>query len=154
MQTSTPAGLPVEAATVEEAVLVATLRVAKRLKQRLPGDEIDFSSLLLLKAVAQQGPLRLTALAHLLQLDASTVSRQVRGLEDRGLLERTGDPDDGRASRVVVSERGHQVVREGAERRLAFIGELLTDWGETDREALRSKLVRLTEAFVPQEQHT
>ena len=61
----------------------------------------------ILKLLSHQGPLRLSALAQVLGLDASTVSRHAQQLEDRGLLERTGDPDDGRASRVAVSERGH-----------------------------------------------
>lgn len=153
MQLSLPDGAPAtpEPSTVEEAVLTATVRVGKRLRTRLPGDELDFSSLALLKAAAQQGPMRLSALATALHLDASTVSRHVRALEDRGLLERTCDPDDGRASRVVVTPAGRRALEEGAERRRRLIGEVLADWDASDRETLRALLHRLSVAFTPQE---
>lgn len=151
MQPSAAVGVPVEPATFEEAVLTATMQVGKRLRQRLPGDEFDFASLALLKVTAVQGPVRLSSLASLLHLDASTVSRQVRALEDRGLLERTTDPDDGRASRVVVTAHGLRALAEGAERRRVLIGEVLADWDDADRETLRVLLHRLSESFSHQE---
>lgn len=154
MQPSPGLGTPLEPATVEEAVLTATVRVGRRLRQRLPGDEFDFSSLALLKAAAAQGPVRLSSLAGTLQLDASTVSRQVRTLEDRGLLERTTDPDDGRASRVNITDRGLRALEDGAQRRRDLIGDVLADWDDADREHLRVLLHRLSESFLNQESST
>jgi DNA-binding MarR family transcriptional regulator len=151
MQPSPALGAPPEPATVEEAVLMATVRVGRRLRTRLPGDEFDFSSLALLKTTAHQGPIRLSSLAAALNLDASTVSRHVRALEDRGLLERTGDPEDGRASRVAVTAQGRRALEEGAERRRMLIGEVLADWDDSDRETLRTLLNRLSTAFSSQE---
>ncbi len=142
---------PTAPATAEEAVMAATVRVGRRLRQRLPGDEVEFTSLALLKMVAHAGPLRLTALAAGLDLDASTVSRQVRALEERGLIERTTDPDDGRASRLAVTESGRRSLEEGAQRRRALIGEVIADWSDEDRDSLRILLHRLAEAFTPQE---
>jgi DNA-binding MarR family transcriptional regulator len=151
MQPSPDLGAPPEPATVEEAVLMATVRVGRQLRTRLPGDEFDFSSLALLKTAAHQGPLRLTALASALHLDASTVSRHVRSLEDRGLLERATDPEDGRASQVAVTESGRRALEEGAERRRALIGEVLAGWDDAERETLRVLLNRLSDAFNTQE---
>jgi DNA-binding MarR family transcriptional regulator len=153
MHISPLVGAPPEPATAEEAVMTATVRVGKRLRQRLPGDEFDFSSLALLKTVALDGPMRLSAVATALHLDASTVSRQVRSLEDRGLLERTTDPDDGRASRVTVTSQGLRSLEEGGARRRALIGEVLADWDDADRETLRALLHRLSVAFTTQEIH-
>src|SRR3954463_8251829 len=84
--------------TAEDAVMSLMMALGRRLRQRQPGDAIDYSAFPLLKLLSHQGPMRLSALASVLGLDASTVSRHARQLEDRGLLERTGDPDDGRAS--------------------------------------------------------
>jgi DNA-binding MarR family transcriptional regulator len=148
------AGAPLEPATVEEAVLMATVRVGKQLRTRLPDDEVDFSSLALLKMAAHQGPVRVTALATALHLDASTVSRHVKALEDRGLLERTNDPEDGRASRVAVTPQGRRCLEAGADRRRRLIGEVLADWDDADRETLRSLLNRLSDAFSNQENHS
>jgi DNA-binding MarR family transcriptional regulator len=82
------------------------MALGRRVRQRQPGDTVDFSAIPILKVLSHRGPLRLSTLAHTLDLDASTVSRHARQLEERGLLERTDDPDDGRASRVAISERG------------------------------------------------
>jgi len=87
--------------------------------------------------------MRLSALAASLDLDASTVSRQVRHLEDRGLLERTSDPDDGRASRITLSEQGRVRLEAGARRRRAMVAQLLEHWPDRDREQLRVLLNRL-----------
>jgi DNA-binding MarR family transcriptional regulator len=131
-----------EPATAEEAVMVTLARLGRRMRQRLPGEDLDFAAILLLKALLP-GPLRLSALAAALDLDASTVSRQVRQLEDRGLLERTSDPDDGRASQVALSEEGRTRLEHGARRRRDLVGRLVQDWPDADREQLRVLLTRL-----------
>lgn len=131
-----------EPATAEEAVMVTLARLGRRMRQRLPGEELDFAAILLLKALLP-GPLRLSSLAAALDLDASTVSRQVRHLEDRGLLERTSDPDDGRASQVALSEEGRTRLEHGARRRRDLVGQLVQDWPDADREQLRLLLTRL-----------
>jgi DNA-binding MarR family transcriptional regulator len=117
------------------------------MRQRMPGEELDFAAILLMKALSQRGPLRLSALAALLDVDASTVSRQVRHLEDRGLLERTEDPDDGRASRIALSEQGQTRLDAGARRRRALVGDLLETWAPEDREHLRVLLNRLLDGL-------
>jgi len=132
-----------EPATAEEAVMVTLALLGRRMRARLPGEELDFAAILLLKALMHGGPMRLSALAASLDLDASTVSRQVRHLEDRGLLERTSDPDDGRASRITLSERGRVRLEAGARRRRAMVAQLLEHWPDRDREQLRVLLNRL-----------
>jgi DNA-binding MarR family transcriptional regulator len=136
---------PAEPATVEEAVLVATMRLGRRMRQRLPGEELEFSSIALLKALAHQGALRLTDLAGVLDLDASTVSRHVRTLEERGLVARTTDPDDGRASLLAVTDEGRERLHAGGARRRALVAEMLQDWSPEDRETLRRLLTRLAD---------
>ena len=143
-QTVTGPGHLPEPATLEDALMVAGARVGRRLRQRLPGDDLDFSSLILLKTVARLGPMRVSALAAELDLDASTVSRHVKSLEDRDLLERTADPDDGRASQVGVSAHGMATIEASAARRRELIGALLADWSDADRESLRRLLHQLS----------
>jgi DNA-binding MarR family transcriptional regulator len=87
--------------------------------------------------------MRVSALAGALDLDASTVSRHAKGLEDRGLLERSDDPDDGRASRVGVSAHGAECLERGAATRRALIAEAMSGWSAEDRETLRVLLHRL-----------
>lgn len=136
-------GALAEPASVEEAVMVTMMSLGRRMRQRQAGDEIDLSALFILKVLRGCGPMRLSALAATLELDASTVSRHVRHLEDRGLLERTSDPDDGRASMVAVTRRGTRCLQKHAAGRRALIGQLLEDWTDDDREQLRCLLARV-----------
>jgi len=140
-----------EPATVEDAVMAAAVRVGRRMRQRFPGEDLDFSLFVLLKTVAHRGPLRLSALATVMDLDASTVSRHVKHLEDRGLLERSTDPDDGRASQVAVSADGQARLAAGAARRRDLIDSAIADWSDQDREDLRRLLHQLTLSLENQE---
>jgi DNA-binding MarR family transcriptional regulator len=79
-----------------------------------------------------------------MHLDASTVSRHVRQLEERGLVSRTGDPDDRRASRVEVTELGGKALAASFEHRKQLIGQAITSWSDRDRHTLQ----RLASRFV------
>lgn len=128
--------------------MVTLARLGRRMRQRLPGEELEFTAIVLLKTLHHQGPLRLSALASLLEVDASTVSRQVRHLEERGIVERTDDPDDGRAFRIALSQEGRVRLESGAQRRRDFVARLLDSWPAEDRERLRVLLNRLNDDLV------
>ncbi len=151
MQSSSPFALvepiPVPE-TAEDALMSLMMALGRRMRQRQPGDEIDYSAFPILKLLSHQGPMRLSALAQVLGLDASTVSRHVRQLEDKGLLARTGDPDDGRASRVAVSERGCASLAAGFETRRRVVTHALDGWTVEERDTLRRLLHRLVESLM------
>ena len=136
--------------TAEDALMSLMMALGRRMRQRQPGDEIDYSAFPLLKLLSHQGPMRLSALAAVLGLDASTVSRHARQLEDRGLLERTEDPDDGRASRVAVSERGNSCLAKGFETRRQLLTHALDGWTDEERDTLRDLLHRLVHTLMTQ----
>lgn len=56
--------------------------------------------------------LRLGELSKRLGITASTLTRNISRLEDRGLLCRVGDPDDRRAQRVALTESGRNTAAE------------------------------------------
>ncbi len=58
------------------------------------------------------GALRLGELSKRLGIAASTLTRNISRLEDRGLLCRVGDPDDGRAQRVDLTDTGRLATAE------------------------------------------
>ena len=136
--------------TAEDALLSLMMALGRRMRQRQPGDAIDYSAFPILKLLTHQGPMRLSALAQVLGLDASTVSRHARQLEDKGLLERTGDPDDGRASRVAVSEHGSACLARAFESRRHAITHALEGWTDEERDVLRVQLARLVETLMTQ----
>ena len=141
VRTSRP--LP-EPETAEDAVM-SLMALGRRLRQRQPGDLIDYSSFPILKLLSHQGPMRLSAVAQVLGLDASTVSRHVKQLEDRGLLERTSDPDDRRASRIALADAGHRTLGDHFARRKDLITNALEGWSDADRDSLRTLLDRLNQ---------
>lgn len=149
MQTSSPersTGYHVPE-TAEDAVVATMMVLGRRMRQRHPGDLVDVTSYPLLKALLHLGPMRLSALAALLELDASTVSRHARHLEQRGLLERTDDPDDGRASRIALTQKGTTSLAGGLATRKAEISCALDGWTPQERETLRNLMQRLGEAL-------
>jgi DNA-binding MarR family transcriptional regulator len=139
-----------EPETAEDALMSLMMALGRRMRQRQPGDAIDYSAFPILKLLTHQGPMRLSALAQVLGLDASTVSRHARQLEDKGLLERTEDPDDGRASRVAVSEHGSACLAQGFETRRHVVASALDGWSDEERETLRTLLHRLVESLLVQ----
>lgn len=128
--------------------MMVMMGIGRRLARRIPGDVIDFGTIHVLKTLLHNGPLRLSALASLLDLDASTVSRHARQLQERGLVERTDDPADGRASQVMVSEEGIACLRAGAAARRSVIATALEPWPAEDREQLRVLLSRFYTDFT------
>jgi DNA-binding MarR family transcriptional regulator len=136
--------------TAEDALMSLMMALGRRMRQRQPGDEIDYSAFPLLKLLSHQGPMRLSTLAAVLGLDASTVSRHARQLEDRGLLERTLDPDDRRASRVAVSEQGNACLAKGFDTRKQLMTHALDGWTDEERDTLRELLHRLVQTLLTQ----
>ncbi|MPV37635.1 MarR family winged helix-turn-helix transcriptional regulator [Georgenia subflava] len=96
----------------------------------------------LVEALATQGPMRASALAAWQGVDKSTVTPQVRRLERAGLVDRTPDPQDGRAVLLRLSGRGRE-VRELVRRAGAgVIEEQLSSWDEDDRRTFAVLLAR------------
>lgn len=77
-------------------------------------------------------------------MDPSAVGRQVRQLEEAGLLARSTDPDDRRVTRVRATPRGRAVRRRLADAGRAHVAEALSEWSVHDRH----ELARLLERFV------
>ena len=123
--------------------MATLIGVGRQMRQRLPGDELDFSLLPVLKALWEHGPTRHTLLAERLLLDASTVSRKVKQLEDRGLVAVTHDQQDGRARQVELLPQGRTTLERLLARRRDLISRVLDRWPDQDRAALHRLLDRL-----------
>jgi DNA-binding MarR family transcriptional regulator len=85
------------------------LRRSRAISSRLAGQlhpDLDGAAFGLLALLQDAGPLRASDLVARLGLDKSTVSRQVASLVGLGLVERSADPDDGRAQVLTPSAEG------------------------------------------------
>lgn len=96
-----------------------------------------------LRTVLRHDGLTIGELGRRLDVDQSTISRQVRPLEDQGLLRREPDPDDGRISRLTVTPKGQAILaRVEAIARNDF-ETALASWSDGDRRHLAALVDRL-----------
>lgn len=72
------------------------------------------------------------AIIERLQTDKSAVSRQVRQLEELGLVESVRDPDDRRARVLVATDLAQERVALARSRYEARLGERLRRWSAED----------------------
>jgi len=88
----------------------------------------EYSALMLLFPLRFCGPMRVTDLAETKRADPSTVSRQAAQLVKAGLARREADPEDGRASRLAITETGLDAVRKLHHARESMVVETLRHW--------------------------
>ncbi len=130
----------------EVAVLVRLLTATRPHNPQVVS--LDRSAYLILYEVLHhRGPMGLQDLADRLQVDLSTLSRQVSAMEAKGLLQRHDAPNDSRIHLVAATQEG--MLRFAAMRtaRRDVYTEILDDWSEADRQRLADQLERLNEAI-------
>lgn len=107
-------------------------------------DGLDKAAYAVLFHLATGGPRRSGALAETMLTDPSTISRHVAQLVDRGLVARTADPDDGRATVLAVTDLGRRTAAEVRQHRRRLIQVVVSDWDP----AQTQELSRLIGRFV------
>lgn len=100
---------------------------------------------IILARLATGGERRATDLAAEALLDLSTVSRQVRSLIERGLVERRPDPDDRRGSLLAITDAGRAAYEHYRRKRDAELAVLLEPWPAEERAELVRLLARLND---------
>lgn len=116
----------------EIGVMVRRIRRVIADHARTVHPDLQSASYLLLGYLANNGPQRGSVVADQLGIDKGAVSRQAQHLEDLGLLDRSPDPDDGRASLLAASPRAVAALAEVRARRWATIDERLAGWSDAD----------------------
>ncbi|MGH9101502.1 MAG: MarR family winged helix-turn-helix transcriptional regulator [Acidimicrobiales bacterium] len=89
-----------------------------------------------LATVVECGPLRLSELAERLGIDASTLTPRVRQLVADGLVERSEDPADRRAARIVVTPAGQEAFAALRTARRELLDEALVELDLPERASL------------------
>ncbi|MCF7549817.1 MarR family winged helix-turn-helix transcriptional regulator [Pseudonocardia sp. WMMC193] len=87
-------------------------QLRSRNKEALAPWELTPSQFRAAAVVARHGPIRLSALAEHLRIAPRSATEVVDDLESRGLVERSPDPGDRRATLVTLTERGRTLVGE------------------------------------------
>ena len=84
-------------------------RLSRALRQQ-GSSGLTLGQISALSTVEQWGPMRMSSLANHEAVGASVATRMVASLEETGLVQRTDDPDDRRASLVELTQRGRDVL--------------------------------------------
>ena len=110
--------------------------------RRLVHADLHPSAYFLLVHIAEHGPVRASALVEAMDLDKGAMSRGVQHLIDLGLVDRTPDPDDGRATLLSVSAEGRTRLADMAVHRRKRLDERLSGWSDDELTAFVSELAR------------
>jgi DNA-binding MarR family transcriptional regulator len=117
--------------------------------RRRTGDADTSARTFLLAHVDRLAPVRMSDLATHACLDLSTVSRHLRGLEEQGLVTRSPDPADGRATLLDLSDSGRDALDRAVRARTQLIASATGDWSDADRATLAHLMTRLAHDLEP-----
>lgn len=131
---------------------VATLyhlltRINRALRTRGGQSSLTTGVAAALWTVINHGPIRLSALAELESVTAPTMSRVVAALEEQGYVERTADPEDGRAKLLSATPEGIELIRNARTRKARLLSEVMDELAPDDRAAVSRGLSILADAL-------
>ncbi|WP_394940903.1 MarR family winged helix-turn-helix transcriptional regulator [Psychromicrobium sp. YIM B11713] len=98
--------------------------------------------------LAQVGECRATALAEVMGIGPSALSRQLAELDEQGYVARRPDPEDGRATLIAVSSQGTELLSRVMSSRAARLRSQLKGWDEIDAKQALIAVSRLTDALL------
>lgn len=147
-----PTRAPAAGATTQgiAAALLSVSRVMNQVRThetlcRRAGVVLDRGGAALLYTLFSEGEdLRPTDLAERLGIDAPAVTRKVQQLERAGLLARSADPADARASRLALTAPGRDAIERLLRARQDWLDARLEGWTPGDR----AEFARLLEQFA------
>ena len=120
------------------------VRVHAKLRAEAGVDIDRAGAAVLYKLLVETDSLRLCDLAERLGIDSPAVTRKVQQLEHLGLVARSPDPVDGRASRLLLTDEGRGSIERLLGARRKWLEEQLSEWPSDDRR----EFARLLELFA------
>src|SRR5215468_3527228 len=122
------------------AQLAATLRdsitrLNRRLRQARPMGDLTITQLSALTSLELSGALTPRELAEIERVQPPTLTKIVAKLEERGLVQRSPHPTDGRQVILAATEAGREVFAEHRRARDAWLTRRLAALTPEEREA-------------------
>jgi len=137
----------IDVADLASQVRLSVFRLARKLRREGDAD-VSPTLLAALATVERHGPMTAGSLASHEQIRKPTCTRVIAALVERGLIERTVDPLDGRVTWVRATAAGRKVLHRVRTRHNAYLAKRLkrlsTQELETIEQAARI-MERLTE---------
>jgi DNA-binding MarR family transcriptional regulator len=117
--------------------------IRRRLHQGMPGPRLRGAQVELLRLVAANPGIGVSAAANELYLAGNSVSTMVNQLTAAGLLRRETRHDDRRSARLLPTPEAEARLRDWEERRASLVREQVERLSEADRAALSAALPAL-----------
>jgi DNA-binding MarR family transcriptional regulator len=127
----------------ELGVFMRRARAAADRLSRAVHPELDSAAYGLLIQLRDHGLVRPSDLAGYIGVGKATISRQLKVLEDLGLIERRPDPADGRAHLLALTDEGRRRLNAVSSARREHFHAQLSSWPEEDVRTLAALLARL-----------
>jgi DNA-binding MarR family transcriptional regulator len=102
----------------------------------------------ILPFIYRSQPVRISDLAQMMQLETTTISRRLAGLDRQGIIRRDPHPIDGRSTLVSLSPKGEAIFGATSKSWLATFDEGLEDWDDNDVIAFSKYLLVFSKAFA------
>ena len=132
---------------VEKAIVrigrIGASREAARNRAERSGVHLSRPAISLLATLHASGPVRLSRLSDLADLEAPLVSREIARLCEGGYVKRSGDPTDGRASIVELSGKGRRTYAAYREATDEIVVEAFAKWKAAEIRTLADYLERV-----------
>ncbi|WP_235486569.1 MarR family transcriptional regulator [Frankia sp. AvcI1] len=106
---------------------------------------LDEATYPVLSGLARTGPTTARKLSTEIGIDRSVVSRHSDRLEALGLLRRSADPDDARATRLTLTDEGHAAIERLRGRLAGAFQRRLDAWPAEDARAFVAGMERFVE---------
>jgi DNA-binding MarR family transcriptional regulator len=142
---------PVSHEGVEElagALRVSVGMLVRRLKQAEPADDLTMPETSALSRLDRGGPMTSSDLARQDRVSPQSMGVTVAALEQRGLIARHRDPEDGRRIMLSLTQAGRQVVHDRRGARTERITRALRDGFTPDELAQLRAIVPLVERLA------
>ena len=116
----------------------------RRLLHDAQGAALTSTDSWLLEKVVTSGPVRMSQLAEWMAVDKSTMTTEIRRLEQAGLVSRRSDPTDRRAVLITSTNEGQTAIEQHRKVAQDVYNTLVGKWTEGDR----AEFSRLLGRFV------
>ncbi len=136
MATMSGADDPAGADTLAAELRVSLMKSARRLRAEKSDAELSDAQYSVLGVLDREGPSTPGDLAAHERVQPPSMTRTLAALTERGLVQRSSHPADGRQSIVELTGPGRDAVRETRRRRNAWLAGRLAEMNDDDRAVL------------------
>ncbi|MDO3701514.1 MarR family transcriptional regulator [Micromonospora sp. C28SCA-DRY-2] len=115
----------------------AITRLNRRVRQARPVGDLTVTQLSALTSLKLAGALTPRELADIERVQPPTMTKIVAKLEERGLVQRSPHPTDGRQVILAATEGGRAVLDQFERARNSWLADRLAELTEAERDTLR-----------------